>query len=223
MTVWLDGPMGSVLLARGIADVFGANLTAGALVRDTHQSYIEAGADILLTNTLTAAAEFARDEPRAQEGVLAALEHVRGHRAYFSLGPAPLHPACLAAVRAAYTNGAVAGAWLETFLGDDPRIDAWLAALAGVPTVLTTVTPTLPRRGLAAFGANCGTAPLGAPARPPVANSPFVWKPATRLGDERLSVRQIAAIAKDLEVDWIGLCCGGTAAQLFELRKAYIE
>ncbi len=53
----LDGAMGTMLHARGISfdECFDAlNLTRPALVADVHRAYLEAGADILLTNTFGA-------------------------------------------------------------------------------------------------------------------------------------------------------------------------
>ena len=52
-----DGAMGTTLYARGVfinRPFEEANLTQPALVRDVHQSYAEAGADILETNTFAA-------------------------------------------------------------------------------------------------------------------------------------------------------------------------
>lgn len=53
-TLLFDGAMGSMLAESGAVDGAAmANLTHGAAVRDIHRRYLEAGADCIITNTLT--------------------------------------------------------------------------------------------------------------------------------------------------------------------------
>ena len=77
-TILMDGGMGSELERRGLASPTswsgGPMLTHPELVRDIHQEYIEAGAEIIITNT------FGTGRDMLEEGSLAA-QGSRGQQA----------------------------------------------------------------------------------------------------------------------------------------------
>ena len=73
-TILMDGGMGSELERRGLASPTswsgGPMLTHPELVRDIHQEYIEAGAEIIITNT------FGTGRDMLEEGSLAARPRI---------------------------------------------------------------------------------------------------------------------------------------------------
>lgn len=97
-----DGSMGALLISKGLGgDSASLNVENYEIIRDIHSSYIDAGANIIITNTfsLTAKKEHRRYalEETINGALKAATEAVAGKEAYiaFDIGPSGLDMAPL--------------------------------------------------------------------------------------------------------------------------------
>jgi homocysteine S-methyltransferase len=205
----LDGAMGTYLHSRGVAadrSFESVNLQQPALVADVHRRYIEAGADIIETNTFSAnrykLAEYGLQEQVAEMNRAAVTIARRTIESSFkevwlagSVGPlgvrlAPLGRVSLAEAEAAFREQ------MEALVdGVDLLVLETMSDLYEVETAVTAAR-TL------------------APDLPIIATMTFTRDDRTLLGNTADAVaRKLAA----LDVDAIGVNCSGGPAQVLRL------
>jgi len=93
----LDGSMGALLISKGLgSDSASLNVENYEVIRDIHSSYIEAGANIIITNTFSVSAKGGNNKYPIENIISGALkaakEAVEGKDAYiaFDIGPSGL-------------------------------------------------------------------------------------------------------------------------------------
>lgn len=233
----LDGPMGTAL-ALAPAAAARAALTHPAEVRAIHAAYVAAGAQALLTHTTALPWAIASGETHSMtqavawlDAALACAENL-GAEVWIALGPGTVSEGVLTWAAATAREGRARGVWFETWSADDAeKLSAAAAAakamrLEYVVTFLPHANPEITRtlleaeRAAVAVGLNCGLPLIGREDALVLAAAKLaplqkrVFKPAITFGSRSLSVAQAVSLAKAARADWVGLCCGGTAAQL---------
>jgi methionine synthase I (cobalamin-dependent) len=234
----LDGPMGTALELSAPAAAR-AGLTHPSEVRELHRRYVDAGAQALLTHTTAlpwAVAQGEKEEARWLEAALACAEGL-GAEIWIALGPGIITERALTWAAAAAREGRARGVWFETWSA--AQSVALAAATAATQAMrLEYVVTFLPQttaaatealiegeRGAVAVGLNCGLplmqladaqALAGARLSP---GQKRVLKPAAAFADKTLAPAGVVALADAAKADWVGVCCGGTAAHVRALAS----
>lgn len=221
----MDGAMGTILLGRGfsLADCLEElNLQHPSLIAEIHRSYIEAGAEVIVTNTFGAN----RPERLYRLGVQIAKE-AAGTKAkvFASIGPGS---ADFSQQVRALEEEKPDGYLVETMisLGEAEaaakavrEISRRSLIVSFAPHAKISSTKKLRRLGVDLIGLNCGGA--GGPeevltslqALALIDRGPFCVRPAAGLPGHLVSPEEFAEWGPKflkLGCDWIGGCCGTT-------------
>lgn len=232
--VVMDGAMGTLLLAQGfsIHDCLEElNLTHPATIETIHKSYLEVGAEVIITNTFGAN----RPERFYRLGVQIAKEAAGSKAKVFaSIGPGSTN---FSRQVRALEKEKPDGYLVETMISLGEAEDAAKAVreisrrsliVSFAPHAKISSTKKLRQLGVDLIGVNCGGA--GGPqevftslqALALIERGPFCARPAAGLPGSCLSPEEFAEWAiklKKLGCEWIGGCCGTTPEHIREIRK----
>lgn len=230
----MDGAMGTELVRRGYrGPTWRANLDAPDLVTRIHRDYVDAGAEIVLTNTFLLAEAGERVAEVARSAVLCA----RAAGARWVLGS--LGPIGLAGVETLVGELAgVDGVLLETCSDESAFAAADSLDIIGLAVFVSFSFAPAQRDAMvrlarlagghriAGLGINCGRDQSPEDIRATIkafraeTNLPLLARPNAGPPGETLSPAEWSARVRDLDVALLGGCCGTTPEHIGLLRGA---
>jgi hypothetical protein len=247
----LDAPMGTRLIdEHGLKpeDVLMANLAEPNLVRALHRRDVEAGAEIVLTNTFALPFRaHALSDAEIEALVIAAVEHAYAAQAkavHLSLGPVMLKDGAdramlrvlTCALAAVKRTRACDGIWFESLSAHDCT---WLvnvmSALSGTHSLVASRVAASFLAGdplpdarrldqLWALGFNCSRAHSNTDAH--VLDAAQRWLAAPLVDGQMRIAKPAAPISREAlsslarAFDLVGVCCGGTSDDLRAIATA---
>ena len=246
----LDSAIGTRLIDRGLSirddDPAIWNLTHPDVVESLHLADLNAGSDIILTNTFGANRDWLARFDKAEETVrlnraAAAIARPEGRPHHFligSIGPGFVHLDSVVEQAEILQDGGVDAILFETFTFE--RATASLSAVrsrAQVPVFVSIVdwreplieqAGALENLGASAVGTNCVSGlervarlamTLRISTKLPILMKPSAGLPSAPL-DSPTQFRKLAKTLFALGVQMVGGCCGTTEAHVAEIRRA---